>query len=334
MRFIHGKIGGAAALAAVLIWMLQAAPALAAPSGSITTATANSGWTQGTVAGSVTYGDCIPENNCKWLPLVRVEPSLPEYHCAVGDALSSDPNIRTIWSGGSHTGNETVPFNAASVPILPGVFGQRACLMVIYNARYPDPVCLAQKKILEELSGKPVECPPEDHPATEASVIGALMTVEVLSPIVSPQASPPSVQSPSLPATTHPKPPGVSAFATSIQLKPSGSGSLQAACDAAPSEACTFALSLFVLVKKGRASKVAKRQVGTVGGDLAGGSAGRLSVRLNKLGRGLLEHGTLRAEAVGTVRDSAGLASSVRKHLTLRSAARPSTHKFSSTAGA
>ena len=184
----------AAALAlslAMIATTALAASSLASPTGTITRATATPDWTHGTIAGSVAWDECTTENHCSWLPEVVAEPALPEYHCASEDALSSDPNIRTVWTGASHTTNIAVNFEVSHTLILQGVFGQRACLMAIYNARHPDPVCVAQKKPLEELLGIEVVCPPENHTAF-APIASALFTVEQPPVVTPPVLTPPS----------------------------------------------------------------------------------------------------------------------------------------------
>ena len=181
---------------AMIANMAVAASSLASPTGTITRATATPDWTHGTIAGSVAWDECTSENHCSWLPEVVAEPALPEYHCASEDALSSDPNIRTVWTGASHTTNLAVNFEVSHTLILQGVFGQRACLMAIYNARHPDPVCVAQKETLEELSGIEVVCPPENHTAF-APIASALFTVEQPPVLTPPVLTPPVLTPPS-----------------------------------------------------------------------------------------------------------------------------------------
>lgn len=170
-------------------------------SGEITTATANPEWTHGTVAGSVTWNECEP-NHCKWLAILKDQSN--QVACSAESyALNEEPGYyRTLWSGGGGGTNGTVPFNFSGQLPLYGVYGQHVCLYVVYGAWYPDPVCVAQKQILEEASGKPVECPSEEH--VRYRLLGArYFAVEQPAPVVTtPSTSPISTQSP--PAETSP----------------------------------------------------------------------------------------------------------------------------------
>jgi hypothetical protein len=306
------------------------ASTLASPAGTIARAVATPDWTHGTVAGSVTWSDCTAENHCKWFPEVVTEPSLPEYHCASKDALSSDPNVRSIWNGGSHTTNETVNFEAPNTLILQGVFGQRACLMAIYNSRYREPLCIAQWEVFvnfDKENGLPppepleIFCPLVDHNVM-ASIAAALFTVEqqpvVTPPVVTlPVVTPPVVTPPvdALPVVT---PLVVTVFATAAGVNPStGIGTLTAGCGAT-TESCTFTLTLFATVKNGHASAATRVKVGAITGKVQGGASGKLAIKLNAAGRRFLKHGSMHVEAKGSVKSTAGQVTPFHKRITIK----------------
>jgi hypothetical protein len=149
-----------------------APPAAQATTGSITTATANSDWTQGHVVGSITVSDCSSPD-CTWLPLLTVQPSLPEYNCRGDELTDTDPNTQPYWFGAQQMANGTVPFDQAA-GILRGVYGQRACLLIRVTRKYPDPACIT---IAQYLGNDPVTaCPPEAH-TFFAPVTSAILTV-------------------------------------------------------------------------------------------------------------------------------------------------------------
>lgn len=131
-----------------LIGLLMAAPAAHGYSAQITRAEANSTWTRGSSAGSITWTDCGAACNW-WLPYATVQPSLPSYSCRGDELFDSDPNTQQIWSGGQQTANATLSFDRTDVGILQGVVGQRVCLSVIQSPHILDPICVAQAPILD-----------------------------------------------------------------------------------------------------------------------------------------------------------------------------------------
>lgn len=152
-RINYGSI-----LVLAAIGVLTVAASAAASSGQITRAYANADWTRGSLAGQITWTEC--GSSCSWIPTATVQPTLPEYHCLGNEAIDSDPNTSAVWSGGGKTANGEASFDLINTPILNGVHGQRLCLSVIETRLVPDAVCEAQKKVIEEITGKPVNCPP------------------------------------------------------------------------------------------------------------------------------------------------------------------------------
>jgi len=107
--------------------------------------------------------------------------------------------------------------------------------------------------------------------------------------------------------TAPPSPPSVSSFATVVKVKRSTRvGKLTAGCRLSPAEECIFALALYASVKHGHASAASRVMVGSVRGAVAGGRAGKLTVRLNSAGRKYLKQRSFHAEAKGSVRSTAG----------------------------
>jgi hypothetical protein len=134
---------------------------------------------------------------------------------------------------------------------------------------------------------------------------------------VPPAPAPKSAPAPT--STPKPSPASIASFATSIGVKlSSGVGTLSAGCEAPADEACTFTLTLYASVKGGHASSVKRVKVGTATGKIQGGRVGKLTVKLNATGRKYLAHGTLHLEAVGTIKDSAGLITTFHRHITVK----------------
>ncbi len=203
-----------AALAATLIAAFVMIAVPASPStGEITSAVASPDWIHGSVAGSVAWDQC-PEG-CQWTAFAYVEPSLPEYHCGSEDLFNSDPNVRQIWNSGAQTTNGTTRLNVTNAAILPGVFGQKACLVVVYHRSYIDPICRTQAEVLEGFGGPPWEtvCLSEDHTLFEPHGSRVFTVEPATSPVIpAPVVPPPAViVAPSIPVapSTHvviPKP--------------------------------------------------------------------------------------------------------------------------------
>ncbi len=79
---------------------------------------------------------------------MTVAPSLPEYSCQGDEWSDSDPNTRVVYSGGARTAPGTVAFDVPAASILPGVYGQRACLSEVATINRQEPVCIVQAPIL------------------------------------------------------------------------------------------------------------------------------------------------------------------------------------------
>jgi hypothetical protein len=102
-----------------------------ASTGQFTHATATPDWTHGSFAGSVTWTDCNVGCN-SYLVLIYDEPSV--YTCHAEDWLEeSDPNIHRVWSSGGQTSNKTIPFELNNVSLIPGIYGQRLCMIGVQS---------------------------------------------------------------------------------------------------------------------------------------------------------------------------------------------------------
>lgn len=176
------------------------APDAQATTGAITTATATADWTQGHIAGSITWTDCAAAS-CPWTPIVTVQPSLPEYYCRGDESLDSDPNTRVVWSGGQQTTDTTVAFDVPEALILPGVFGQRACLSAIETVHHQDPLCVAQAPIF---GMDPASCPVQAYTTTTQPIASALLAVPPPAPDPSPPIPDPPATLPPSTALTAP----------------------------------------------------------------------------------------------------------------------------------
>jgi hypothetical protein len=207
-------------LATVLASSAIASTASASPSGAISSAVASPDWTHGSIAGSVTWDEC--PTSCQWTAYAVVEASLPEYNCQAEElwsSIHSDPNAyRLPWISGTQSVNGALGFNV-SKEILPGVFGQKACLLVVYHKSYRTPTCIAQWEVFVNYDREnglpppePLEtfCPLEDHtlPVSLGGLNGRNFTVEQPpSPTPTPTptlpaAAPTPVPTPAPPPTT------------------------------------------------------------------------------------------------------------------------------------
>jgi hypothetical protein len=151
---------------------LVAAPSTQASTGTFTRAFTNATWTQGSLAGSVTWTDCQPSFSCRWLAVITAQPSLPSYSCWGDELFDSDPNTRQVWAG-SGTSNGTIAFDVPNADILQGVQGQRVCLSAVYDYWRQNPVCVVQAPIL---GMDPADCPFEAFLATKV-LSSTLLTV-------------------------------------------------------------------------------------------------------------------------------------------------------------
>jgi hypothetical protein len=148
------NVFGAASLVAAVLAMAPAA-ATAAPTGTVTTAETDGGWTTAHIAGSLTedgvfsgYGPGYPAYLVEWRPVVTVAPSLPAYACDGTEPLDSDPNTTVAYWGSTQAAPGTVPFDIPSASILNGVYGQRACLTEVATVSAQQAVCIVQAPIL------------------------------------------------------------------------------------------------------------------------------------------------------------------------------------------
>lgn len=181
------------AVALVGACSLSFSAAAQASSGVISRAYANSTWTQGSFAGSVTWSECQSGFSCKWIPYATVQPSLPSYNCTGEEWLEySDHNISQVWSGGGQSANGTVSFDLPKSSILQGVQGQRLCVSVIYGYWRRNPVCVAQAPIFGQDPN--VVCPYEE------AIFSKWITTKLL------EVEPPPTPAPTLPSTSTPVP--------------------------------------------------------------------------------------------------------------------------------
>jgi hypothetical protein len=189
------KLSALATLGAAIA-VIAPASATAWPTGTLTTAEADSAWTKAHVAGSIvedgkfanSYGQDYPAYLVDWFPVVTVAPSLPAYACQGDETYDSDPNTRVVWVGEKRTAPGTVPFDVSDAAILPGVFGQRACLSEIATVSLQSRDCIAFKLALD---------PPEDPHTCWFSDAKAMLSVasttftQALAPPLAPAAPPP-----------------------------------------------------------------------------------------------------------------------------------------------
>lgn len=313
---------GVAACTAVCVLGPTAGSAFAS-SGELTSAVANPTWTKGSVTGSVTWDGCAKEapGHCEWLPLVKAQTTLE--NCSAETALDENSTIRTFWNRGGQSADGTIPISEPNGLLLQGVYGQRACLVVIYSHWYVEPICVIQYETIRQFNEEnhlppPTKslaesCPPEKH-------IQATLLASRLFLVETPQ--PPTQETLPSQTTTAPTtnaPPGITGFASNGAVKlSSGTGTITAGCIAATNETCTVSLTLIASVKGGHASSTKHVTVGTVTGTVPGGRSGKLKVKLTSRGRGYLKHGTLHLEAKGTVKNTAGLVTKISRRLTIK----------------
>jgi hypothetical protein len=160
-------------LCVVLAGMLVPSAA-SASSGQITRALANSDWTLGSFAMSVTWdGTECPEaqTSCAWRPIATVQPTLPSYTCKGNEATDTDPNTKVVWDGGTQTPNSAgASFDGVNVPILEGVVGQRLCLSVIGTGLH---LVMAQTLLTVESSQPPPTQPPATSQPSATSPVAS-----------------------------------------------------------------------------------------------------------------------------------------------------------------
>ena len=125
-----------------------------ASSGTLGNAFATPDWTRASFKVTLTGTPCGPYA-CAWFPVVTAQPSLPEYRCLGDEALDSDPNTTMVWKGTNQTGNASESAVVTGASILRGVYGQRLCLSLIGSRSEISAICEAQKKTIEEFTGKP-----------------------------------------------------------------------------------------------------------------------------------------------------------------------------------
>lgn len=173
---------------ALLLIGVAAAPAAAAPSATVARAEAAPDWTSANVAGTATWDACPLE--CNWVAILNVQPALPSYSCRAADWRSSDPNIKGIWSSGARAANGTASFDMPNAPVLPGVAGQRVCVVSIAHTLAQSPTCLI---IRREMGLDPSTCAYLDT-ITERVLGDRIMTIAppaIATPVDAPPVAPP-----------------------------------------------------------------------------------------------------------------------------------------------
>lgn len=101
----------------------------------------------------------------------------------------------------------------------------------------------------------------------------------------------------------------------SISLR-TGKGKLSAACSNVPADACSFALTMNASSGGSKSSLLARKvKIGTAKGKIAGGTTGKLSVKLTRRGRALLKRSKshkLKVTVSGSAKNSAGVATKLK----------------------
>ena len=167
-----GKLAGfaAAAVLAVLVFASSASAIVVYNSNTVafTKAIATPDWSKTSFSGTVNYTSC--NTGCKsWLVLIFAEPTV--YKCEAEDWLvSGDPNIRQVWNSLKQTGNKALPFEQTEVPLIPGVFGQRLCVIGIqttYSSLWEQD--LIEETLIGQTLLTPFTPPPPSPPAEETT---------------------------------------------------------------------------------------------------------------------------------------------------------------------
>lgn len=155
-----------AAIIAIALCSVGTGTANAFSTGQFSHATATSDWSRGSFAGSVNWTDC--NAGCdSYLVLVYNEPAV--YTCHASDwKEESDPNIRQVWNSGSQTSNRTIPIEANDVELLPGIYGQRLCMIGIQSTETEFGTFVSQQLVASTLFQ--VESPPPPPAPPAASV--------------------------------------------------------------------------------------------------------------------------------------------------------------------
>lgn len=179
----------AGAAIGIIAATLGMASSASASSGRITSAYANAEWTKGDLAGEANWTDC-GSDPCEWEIFATVQPSLPEYSCRPEEWLEYDRNVMQVWSGHWQATNGTASFDLPEASILPGVYGQRLCLMGIEIIKKRNEWC---EKTEELWGNNPENCP------IESNVFGRVLAWQLLTVAPPPTPIPPSTAPPSSP---------------------------------------------------------------------------------------------------------------------------------------
>lgn len=203
---MRGRANTPAVLVACVAFALVLLPVSGAlaSSGEITRAEANGDWTQGSLAGTASWGGCsapapppspfppfgreaLPA--CTWEAFITVGPGSDSAEC--GDFDRQWPNagehVTLAWSSGQHAFAGSATFDLPEVP-LSGESGQLACLTVVESYEVwppclPGQICAQYIGIIQQTSvldsalliAPPTPPPPEPSPPAGE---GASITLE------------------------------------------------------------------------------------------------------------------------------------------------------------
>jgi hypothetical protein len=209
---------GLSVLVAAMASLALVTSAAVASSGSFSSAIANPAWTQGSIAGSVTWDQC-GSGLCDWTPVVVVDPILEP--CS--SPLESQYNARTIWNAGGQSANGTISFSVPTTPILNGVYGQKACLVVVGKNMVRDQVCEIQYETIRQFDEENHFPPPTKTLAESCPPIEHIFTTTLVSrnfAVEAPIVVPPLAAPPSAPQIVAPPPPAASPLAVTGISKP------------------------------------------------------------------------------------------------------------------
>lgn len=142
-------------VAGVLSLLMTMGSVASASTGSFSKAVTNTDWTKAQISGTVSWGGCTlssqiaafhsgPSRCDSWFPVVMVQPALPSFQCSWRSAWESNRDIWQVWRGETQTSpGKRQSFNLSNAQILPGVQGQRVCLVALVFQRVTDETCKA-----------------------------------------------------------------------------------------------------------------------------------------------------------------------------------------------
>lgn len=166
---------------------------------TFTTATTDPNWSQGQISGSVTASPYLQGA----VALVVLQSTLDT--CTSDEWSTVYPNEERLWSAGVAPGG-TVTFDLPNTKLLPGVYGQRLCAIVVGQDYFYDQLCISQSEVLFD-SG--ISEPASGWCDLTSHVISTVAATQILSvvqpPVVVTAPAPPSptpIVAPAPPAPT------------------------------------------------------------------------------------------------------------------------------------